>query len=1094
MNMKKTILYIFAFLCALGGCLFLYRYLTIQPLKTYLFPKAKRPLNIAHRGGKALWPENTLYAFEHAIKLGVDVLELDVHRTADGHIVVIHDARVDRTSNGSGQVERMTLAELKALDFAYHFIPIGEKNPILRGQNISIPTLDEIFHRLPEAYFNIEIKLNSSQFAMQVVELIRRYGLSERVLLASFHPEVMRFLRTEITDIASVATREEIHTLIMLSKIGLGRLHQPTGAVYEVPMSRNELEIVTPALVEAAHVLGQEVYVWTIDDSSEMIRLLEMGVDGVLTNRPDILENAINRYEYFKSMNTQSHSEDAMLSGFCLIKGNTYHRGDVVLEQDRPLIQIQDFEILDHAVTNQEYKKFIDATNHRKPLHWMDGEIPEGKNDHPVIYIDRRDAAAYFEWLGEQDGRLYRLPTYGEFEYASRGGLEAKKYPWGDDDPTNKANFDEHGTRPFERWQDYLKPSKWGEPNGFGLYGMAGNVWNMVIRDQDPATYNFKYRIEDMNQIERMLMGGSWARSAEYLRCGYHLLSFNVRHSDIGVRPVREAFSGQWKVQNRKVCALSKGAGKVFLKWALLNSDTQKTGFNVYRVDGKDRFHAGFRLNKDPVRDSQAFLDETTTVGEWYQYYIRPVDENGQAGIRSEWTGIQASENTSNIVASFKPLCKQGGLVPVFGDLTGDGKPGCVIRLDNGNYETSQDPGLPVQLEAFTYYGRSLWRKDICTHEHCYGSANNVPFNVWDMDGDGKDEIITRFQIGDEVFLAILDGLTGRIKHKTPWPEMVSDTQRSSTRIHLSIAYLDGKHPAVITQTGLYENEVFVAYDARLNKLWQFNSFGATSGSGAHKIEVADVNGDGKHEIFDGTTCLNPDGTVRWSIYKMHPDIVSFNNFMPDHPGMEVFYTVEAPVHAGIYMVDADTGKIIWKINREDDPHWTHAHYGWTANIDANSPGIECLTNRAGHDDYHQILFNSRGEILMEGFPMGIIPVDWDGAPSNKLLLENGRKLGYFDGKQLVEIPNVTPNPISNSSLLMVADLCGDFRDDLVLSVTSDNGEKEIVIVSQSELNKRRFISKTESLEYRLWLARNIGGGYPAIYNHQLKELAKGDK
>ena len=166
------------------------------------------------------------------------------------------------------------------------------------------------------------------------------------------------------------------------------------------------------------------------------------------------------------------------------------------------------------------------------------------------------------------------------------------------------------------------------------------------------------------------------------------------------------------------------------------------------------------------------------------------------------------------------------------GDLNGDGALDCVVRMDNGNSEMSQDPGLPVQLEAFTSYGRSLWRKDICCHDHCFGSANNVPFNVWDMDGDGKAEIITRLQMGDEVYVAILNGMTGEVIRTAPWQPLVSDLQGSSTRIHLSIAYLDGEHPAVITQSGLYENEIFTAYDAQLKKLWQYKSFWETRRGG----------------------------------------------------------------------------------------------------------------------------------------------------------------------------------------------------------------------------------------------------------------------
>ena len=487
----------------------------------------------------------------------------------------------------------------------------------------------------------------------------------------------------------------------------------------------------------------------------------------------------------------------------------------------------------------------------------------------------------------------------------------------------------------------------------------------MVIRDQDPSTYQFKFRLENIALQERLLMGGSWARSAEYLRCGYVVDSFSVRHPDIGFRLLRSPEGVDWQLEPRKLIGISQGAGSVLLKWALLNSDSKSTAFNVYRLSGKDRHHAGFRVNQTPIRGTTCFLDTETRPGEWYQYYVRAVDGEGREGARSGWAGICPAEESSPVVTRFKPVSSGGDLVPVFGDLTGDQSMGCVIRLDNGVQEASQDPGVPVQLEAFTSYGRSLWRLDICDHAHCYGSASNVPFNVYDINGDGRAEVITRYQIGDDVFVAILDGMTGKLLHKAKWPEMVSDTQRSSTRIHLSVAYLDGKTPAIVTQTGLYENEVFVAFDSELNEIWRFNSFGATSGSGAHKIEIADVNGDGKHEVFDGTTCLNSDGTVRWSIYKMHPDVVSINKFLPDRAGLQVFYIVETGIHAGIYMVDADTGEMIWKANREDDPRWEHAHFGWTARIWDGSPGIQCLTNRGGHADQHMILYSADRRNLM---------------------------------------------------------------------------------------------------------------------------------
>jgi outer membrane protein assembly factor BamB len=481
------------------------------------------------------------------------------------------------------------------------------------------------------------------------------------------------------------------------------------------------------------------------------------------------------------------------------------------------------------------------------------------------------------------------------------------------------------------------------------------------------------------------------------------------------------------------------------------------------------------------------FVDSGLKAGRRYQYYVRAVDKSGQEGQRSEWAGVTVTDKGSSTIVTFEPLYKQGVLAPVFGDLDGDGTLDCVIRLDNGNHEMSQDPGLPVQLEAFTSYGRSLWRKDLCYHDHCYGSANNVPFNVWDMDGDGKAEVITRLQIGDEVYVAILDGMTGQVKYKTKWPDMVSDFAKSSTRIHLSIAYLDGKHPAVVTQTGLYENEVLVAYDNQLKELWRFNSFAETSGSGGHKIEVADVDGDGCQEVFDGTTCLNHDGTVRWSIYRQHPDIVSIHDYLPERPGLEVFFIVESSVHAGVYMVDASTGEVIWKVNREDDPRWTHGHEGWSADIWAGSPGMECVSNRAGHDDHNLVLFSADGRVLLEPFPYGFTPLEWDGDPTRELLNLHDHTIGKFDGKTIIPLPEGKLALPPRSEILMTADLYGDFRDEVVVCTTSPEGKKAIAVVTAVHPISSKYITPTDNLDYRLWLARNMGGGYRSVYDQPLK-------
>ncbi len=775
----------------------------------------------------------------------------------------------------------------------------------------------------------------------------------------------------------------------------------------------------------------------------------------------------------------------APADGFVLIRGAQFVYRDLDT-------RIEDFEILDHPLTNAEYKPFIVATHHTAPLHWTNGEIPAGKENFPVIFVDRYDVEAYLAWRTQQEGRVYRLPTVAEFEYAAKGGQATITYPWGEEPPVGRANYDADGTRNYADWPAYLQSADSGPRNGYGLAGMAGNVWQMADRNESWAGKDFSYRIANQAELEKTIMGGSWAVSEQYLHVGIRQgASSGMRLPDVGFRPVRAPQGVDWRIQRRRICAVSAGDGKVFVSWAMLADDAPATAFNIYR--GTHRADAGVKLNAQPIADGTCFMDEGRAVDSRCHYYVRAVHEGGVEGRRSELAELKVEQAANPVVASFVPLFPaaplQGGNAasrlaadPVFGDLNGDGAMDCVVRLPNGISERSQDPGIPVQLEAFASYGRSLWRRDVCRHNRCFGNAHNVPFVVWDLNEDGRDEVATRLQIGEEVFLAILDGLSGDILATTPWPPMVSDFERSSTRIHMSVAYLDGAHPALITQTGLYENEVIAAYDASLKPLWKFESFAETTGSGSHRIEIADVDGDGRQEVFDGTTCLNPDGSLRWSVYKQHPDLVSIQDFLPDRPGLEVLYAIETSVYAGLYMVDANAGKILWKLNHDDDPRWTHAHYNWVADLWTGSPGIECVTNRNGHGDSELALFSADGKVLLDPFVSGYIPVEWDGDPTRELITGNGKIVGKFNGNEIVPIEGALPNPLESGSILLVADLYGDSRDELVLNARDADGTVRICVVTAMTPMAAKHVSPLENLDYRLWLTRNMGGGYASTF------------
>jgi len=144
-------------------------------------------LVMAHRGGKGLWPENTLYAFREAARAGVDVLEMDIHSTKDGVLVVIHDATVERTTDGSGEVQSYTLEELRKLDAGYRWTNDDGKTFPYRSKGIQIPTLEEVLSTFPDIRLNIEIKPPDVRIAEKLCNQIRAAQSSSRVLVASFH-------------------------------------------------------------------------------------------------------------------------------------------------------------------------------------------------------------------------------------------------------------------------------------------------------------------------------------------------------------------------------------------------------------------------------------------------------------------------------------------------------------------------------------------------------------------------------------------------------------------------------------------------------------------------------------------------------------------------------------------------------------------------------------------------------------------------------------------------------------------------------------------------------------------------------------------
>jgi glycerophosphoryl diester phosphodiesterase len=256
------------------------------------------PANFAHRGASARAPENTLEAFRLGMEAGAGGLELDVHMSLDKEVVVIHDPTVDRTTDGSGAVARMTLEEIKALDAGYRFSPDGGSTYPYRGRGLSLPTLAEVYEEFPNTPANIEIKEAQPGVEEAVLGVIREAGAVGRTLVASNrHGVVRRFRRISGGRISTAASRREIARFYLLSRLRLERLLRPAYDALQVPPDYRGTRVVTRRFLEAAHARGVRVDVWTINDPDEMRRVLDLGSDGVMTDRPEELAGVLGERE-----------------------------------------------------------------------------------------------------------------------------------------------------------------------------------------------------------------------------------------------------------------------------------------------------------------------------------------------------------------------------------------------------------------------------------------------------------------------------------------------------------------------------------------------------------------------------------------------------------------------------------------------------------------------------------------------------------------------------------------------------------------------------------------------------------------------------
>lgn len=253
----------------------------------------KKPLVFGHRGAAGIAPENTMPSYALALALGADVLELDVHASCDGEIVVMHDPTLERTTNGEGEVRAHTWAQLRDLDGGYQFTRDGRDFPY-RGQGVRIPTLVEVLRAFPGVPCNIEVKQGEPAIAAEVVRIIEREGARERILLAAEHDSIMAEIRALNSGIPTSFPVGEVVDFMNRAREGMWEGYRPAGCALQIPPRFNDIVLVSTETVAAAHRYDLEMHVWTINQRDEMDELLAVGIDGIMSDLPGMARVAVD--------------------------------------------------------------------------------------------------------------------------------------------------------------------------------------------------------------------------------------------------------------------------------------------------------------------------------------------------------------------------------------------------------------------------------------------------------------------------------------------------------------------------------------------------------------------------------------------------------------------------------------------------------------------------------------------------------------------------------------------------------------------------------------------------------------------------------
>ena len=521
------------------------------------------------------------------------------------------------------------------------------------------------------------------------------------------------------------------------------------------------------------------------------------------------------------------------------------------------------------------------------------------------------------------------------------------------------------------------------------------------------------------------------------------------------VKPKVQGFAKQRieEKMGRGIVALPMDGGRIYVGWRLLKSDPEDIVFNVYRMMPNER---AVKLNDEPITATTGFVDEqpvvrqgmATALGTWTipnEYFVRPVIGGREGEPSAVARAAPADEGRSyvSIKLDGEHTFQKVGIA----DLDGDGKYDYVIKQPNANIDPYREywKASPdsYKVEAYLSDGTFLWRKDLgwAIEQGIWYS----PMVVYDLDGDGRAEVALKTGEGDPrdqdgrvssgpEWLSILDGMTGEERARVDWPPREDfPSYNYASRNQLCVAYLDGKTPCLIVERGTYnviEVSAYEYHDGKLRELWRWNDREEAepyAGQGAHSMHAADVDGDGRDEVFLGSAVLDDNGNGLWSTGMGHPDHHYVGDIDPARPGLEVYYGYETAQAAdGCCMFDARTGEWLWGL--EEPTKHVHAS-GMCSDIDPTHPGMECYS---GERDFPEKkwLWAANGELIEVVDLGGLSPRTcyWD-ADLQREMIRAGRIYDYKGGTHESNI---------EGRLISVADVLGDWREELIMTLPGE--------------------------------------------------------